>query len=78
MSNWIKVSDRLPEHDTPVLVFDGANVLMSVFIKAFTEEDSWNEYDYRDYDEKNDIYYTPEGFYQRVDTYFEPNSFPRR
>jgi hypothetical protein len=67
---WIKVSDRLPEPETPVLVhctniFDKTRILRACWIPLFymsgDDSDFSGNMDYND--EKNE-YYWPEGWYE--------------
>jgi hypothetical protein len=63
---WISVKDRLPEADTPVLIFNDKRILRACYIPKYHINDNDSEYegDYLDYDEKNDEYYWPEGWYE--------------
>ena len=74
---WISVEDRLPPPNTKVLAFytnrlgKGRRVTAEWIAKFTVEasEDCWG--DDADYDEATDQYYSPEGWYERVDNWDE-------
>lgn len=66
--NWIKVEDRLPEAEVPVLVFvhlptGKTRRLRAEYAPRFTVEASYED-EAVDYDEENDAYWLPEGWYE--------------
>ena len=65
---WISVSERPPECEEEVLILTERNTITTAMYEdgKMPEEDSvwnWNEVDF-DYDEENDIYYVPEGWWE--------------
>ena len=72
MPEWISVKDRLPEAETEVFVFvkhaNNHNVITTAMYEdgKMSDEESnwhWQDIDY-DYDEENDQYLIPEGWWE--------------
>lgn len=71
MSDWIATQDELPENEKPVLIVSKIDrwkmrlVVVAFYVRKHTmSADNYNEdADDADYDESNDRYYTPEGWY---------------
>jgi len=65
---WISVKDRLPKGGMPVLVACGKHVLRAAHAGKFElAEDNWGSFnggDGGDYNETEDTYYWPEGWYE--------------
>ena len=66
--NWIPVADRLPKGGYPVLVACGKKIIRAAHAGKFElDEENWgwfNGGEGGDYNEANDTYYWPEGWYE--------------
>ena len=68
--NWIKISDKKPEHGKIVLAcivteqLKRQIVLRAVWYDRFTEEDNFNENEATEYCEEKDAYFVHEGWYE--------------
>jgi len=66
VSEWAKVSERLPEPGKPVLVVLGKKILRAVWMpKHFANTDSWGDFDEgAEWLEDDGVYCWPEGWYE--------------
>lgn len=76
--SWISVKDEKPKGGVPVLAyfkneFGKQRIIKAFYAPKFTIEDI-GENDFVEYDEENDIFYTPEGWYENNE-YDEVNYF---
>ena len=73
MNNWIKVSEKLPQSRVVVLAHytnshNMHRIIRACWIKQFTEECS-PEDEAIEYCEEDDIFYTPEGWWEQIDNW---------
>lgn len=62
---WIKITEKMPEPEKPVLVYDSKNVIRARFIPKFYIEDEWGNFlGELDYNKETDLFYWPEGWYE--------------
>lgn len=62
---WIPTADRMPPNGTPVLADTGhKHPIRACWIQKFSEEVSCDWDGDADYNEKEDQYYWPEGWYE--------------
>lgn len=68
---WISVKDRLPEHQSNVLVLSGKIISLCFHVKAFSEvfECDEDECDYFDYDENKQEAFWKEGWYEETEQF---------
>jgi hypothetical protein len=68
---WISVKDRLPEHQSNVLIFDGKVKRLCFYVPEFTEvfECDEDESDHFDYHELKQEAYWKEGWYEDVEQF---------
>lgn len=73
-SNWISVKDRLPEHQSNVLTYDGNIKRLCFYVKKHSEEFYCDDdkCDHFDYHELKDRLYWKEGWYEDLEQ-FEGN-----
>ena len=65
MTDWIKVSDKLPKSGNPVLIYCNGEILRALYAHKFEmNEESWGEFDEPDINEANDVSYWPVGWYE--------------
>ena len=62
-SQWIDVATK-PEEQAPVLVISAGRVLRAMWVPRFTREDNGATDDFGEYNEADDEYYWPEGWYE--------------
>lgn len=62
---WIKINEKMPEPEKPVLAFDSKNIIRACFIPKFYIEDEWDNFlGELDYCEEKNAFYWPEGWYE--------------
>ena len=70
VGEWISVKKRLPKVDKPVLISAKNNyykyVCVGKWVEKYSVEDEGEEFDFADYNEENDTYYYPEGWYECI------------
>ena len=70
MGKWISVKERLPKVDKPVLISAKNNyyeyVCVGKWVEKYSVEDYGEEFEFTDYNEENDTYYCPEGWYEYI------------
>ena len=70
VGEWISVKKRLPKVDKPVLISAKYNnykyVCVGKWVEKYSVEDEGEEFDFADYNEENDTYYYPEGWYECI------------
>ena len=70
VGEWISVKERLPKVDKPVLISAKNNyykyVCVGKWVEKYSVEDEGEEFDFADYNEENDTYYYPEGWYECI------------
>ena len=71
-NQWIKCSDRLPEHGKEVLALmkysdtNRQTMLMGCYLERFTEESDLEAESYDEYCEEDDTYYMREGWFELI------------
>ena len=67
---WISVKKRLPKVDKPVLITAKDNnyeyVCVGKWVEKYSVEDYGENFEFTDYNEENDTYYCPEGWYECI------------
>lgn len=70
VGKWISVKERLPKVDKPVLISAKNNyyeyVCVGKWVEKYSVEDYGEEFEFTDYNEENDTYYCPEGWYECI------------
>lgn len=70
VGEWISVKKRLPKVNKPVLISAKYNnykyVCVGKWVEKYSVEDEGEEFDSADYNEENDTYYYPEGWYECI------------
>ena len=70
ISNWIRVEDEMPGNGPVLAVVSRLHdskrsaIIRAAYVEKFTIEANGDFEGDTDYDEKNDIYYWPEGWYE--------------
>lgn len=66
MTKWIKVEDHMPEGNKAVLAFDGKQVIRACWTPKYSDNNC-EHIEWADYNETDDDYYIPEGWYERIE-----------
>ena len=72
MSAWTKISDELPQSGRTVLAFyrnehGMPRIVRAAWVLANTEEAGSDNDDFSVYNEADDTFYWPEGWYEQID-----------